>query len=346
MTNLPGNLERILGYASLAPNPHNCQPWQVKVLPEAGDTGAQLVVQSDSTRWLPHSDPTNRELLISIGSFWENLEQAATALGYEAQTEIVAAKTTDTDILKVKLLESRETNPPSAESLKLMENRYTNRMKFKKDPILPSHLEECLAVLPGNLAYYPRESDQGKWIAANEPEAMRQQVFHDGKQSEMAEWTRFSLSGAIERGDGTTAEMAGFSGITKFFWYHFMSPKHLLTKNVRNNTVTWMKRRVTHCAGFFALTSEDTTVPALLEAGRAYQRFALKCVQLNIQVSPMCQLVNEAPWNQRISDELGLTKPVQVVICAGYSNNFPNPLIRIRRPVKDFVRGETLQEGG
>jgi hypothetical protein len=275
--------------------------------------------------------------MLSIGAFWENLDQAANALGYEAQTEIVAAQTTDTDILKVKLVENRETNIPSDGPLKLMENRCTYRLKYKQQNISPSHLEECHALLPGMLAYFPRESPKGKWLAGNQIEAMRQQVFNDGKQEELAEWTRFSRSLAAERGDGTTAEMAGISGIGKFFWYTFMSPKSLLSKNARTSIVQGMKKRVTWCAGFFVLTSEDDSVPSLLHAGRALERLFLKCTQLNIQSTPLTQLVHEAPWYRQLGDELGLQKPIQMIVCAGYPGKPHQPGNHLRRPVKDFV---------
>ncbi len=334
MTNINGDLERILWYASLAPSTHNCQPWAVDLLP---GKNLELVIQSDSSRWLPRTDPGNRELMLSIGAFWENLEQAANALGFEVHTEIVAAQTTDTDILKVKLVENREITSPSSESLKSMENRYTNRLKYKQQDISPSHLEECLALSPGILAYFPRESQKGKWLAHSQIEAMRQQVFNDGKQKEMAEWTRFSRSLAAQRGDGTTAEMAGISGIGKFFWYTFMNPKSLLSKNARIGIVQIMKKRVTWCAGFFALYSEDDSVPSLLHAGRALERLFLKGTQLNIQATPLTQLVHEAPWNRQLGDQLGLEKPIQMIVCAGYPLKHHQTGTRLRRPVKDFV---------
>ena len=53
MINTPGHLEKILRYASLAPNPHNCQPWAVNVL---SSKDLEFVIQSDSSRWLPRTE--------------------------------------------------------------------------------------------------------------------------------------------------------------------------------------------------------------------------------------------------------------------------------------------------
>jgi nitroreductase len=74
---IPEHIAQILRYASLAPSSHNTQPWRVKIISDS-----EFIIQSDSTRWLPKVDPDNRELLLSIGAFWENLDQAALAFGF------------------------------------------------------------------------------------------------------------------------------------------------------------------------------------------------------------------------------------------------------------------------
>ena len=66
------------------------------------------------------------------------------------------------------------------------------------------------------------------------------------------------------------------------------------------------------------------------------EQLALKCSQLNIQVSTISQLINETPWDYQVKVKLGLEKPVQMVMIAGYSTKKPK-ILRIRRPVKDFV---------
>lgn len=336
MTDIPVHLEQIFRYASLAPNSYNCQPWRIKLVP---GSGVEWVVQSDSSRWLPYCDPANHGLLLSIGAFWENLILAANALGYEVHTKIMASRPIDTDILKMKLVEhpeSKDRPPGMSQMLDLMENRFTNHRMYKKTPLSPFHLEECQTLLPGSIAFFSRESEKGKWIAGNQVDAMKQQVFNDMKQEELAKWTRFSPSLAVQRGDGVTAEMAGFSGLTKFLCHAFMTPERLLSDTVRIQTVKWMKKRITRCAGFFAITSEDNSVSSLLQAGRVMEQLELKCTQLNIQVSTISQLINESPWNQDLTVKLGLENPVQMIMIAGYSDNRPK-IIRIRRPVKDFV---------
>jgi len=328
---IPEHIAQILRYASLAPSSHNTQPWRVKIISDS-----EFIIQSDSTRWLPKVDPDNRELLLSIGAFWENLDQAALAFGFEAQTEVLATNLKDMDILKVKLVKYLVKCPPQKDiRLELLKTRTTNRKPYEKRDLLPSHIEELKKLLPDHLAYFPRGSKEGEWIAKSLIDANRKQAFDDEKQKELTEWLRFSHSEASKKRDGLTAEMLGVSGIVKFFWYTFMSRKRALSKSFRNKGVKNVRNQVNSCAGFIVLTSDDLSVPSLLQAGREFERLALSCTELKIAIHPMSQLIEESPWKDQLKDSLDLLKPVQFVLRVGYSKAHPKP--SIRRPIKEFV---------
>lgn len=68
-----------LAYALLAPNPHNRQPWQVRL--EGKDSFALFC---DLDKRLPHTDPPNRQITIGFGTFLELFRQAAAEKGYRA----------------------------------------------------------------------------------------------------------------------------------------------------------------------------------------------------------------------------------------------------------------------
>ena len=71
-----------LSYAVLAPNPHNRQPWLIRL--EGEDA---LTLFCDQSRLLPETDPPNRQIVIGLGAFLELLRQAAAEAGYRLQTE-------------------------------------------------------------------------------------------------------------------------------------------------------------------------------------------------------------------------------------------------------------------
>ena len=79
------NEKEILFLASLAPSGHNTQPWFVKYIEPY-----HWIIGNDKSKWLTAVDPTQRETVLSIGSFLQNLEYAANNLGYDCQCKLVA----------------------------------------------------------------------------------------------------------------------------------------------------------------------------------------------------------------------------------------------------------------
>ena len=65
-----------LSHAILAPNPHNRQPWMVRL---DGEDGLTLFV--DTERLLPHTDPFSRQIVVGLGCFLETLVIAAAEKG-------------------------------------------------------------------------------------------------------------------------------------------------------------------------------------------------------------------------------------------------------------------------
>lgn len=73
---------RAAGWAVLAPNPHNRQPWLVEL------TGTDsLLLHCDLDRRLPVTDPLDRQITIGLGCFAELFRMAAAAAGLAARIE-------------------------------------------------------------------------------------------------------------------------------------------------------------------------------------------------------------------------------------------------------------------
>ena len=80
----PEDISRfVLSYAVLAPNSHNKQPW-IADISTAGEIGLSL----DTARLLPQTDPFNRQMMMSLGTFLELLVMAAAERGHRAELEL------------------------------------------------------------------------------------------------------------------------------------------------------------------------------------------------------------------------------------------------------------------
>jgi hypothetical protein len=70
----------VLAHGLLAPNPHNRQPWRVRL--EGADA---LSLSVDRARLLPETDPFGRQIIIGCGAFLELTALAAPRLGLSAE---------------------------------------------------------------------------------------------------------------------------------------------------------------------------------------------------------------------------------------------------------------------
>lgn len=71
-----------LRHAILAPNPHNRQPWLLKL-----DGDDRVIVTCDLAKRLPETDPYDRQITIGFGTFIELAGIAANARGYRMTVE-------------------------------------------------------------------------------------------------------------------------------------------------------------------------------------------------------------------------------------------------------------------
>jgi nitroreductase len=75
-------LKRLAAYATLAPSPHNTQPWQFRV------AGRSLTIGPDPSRALAVADPRRRAMAISLGCSAASVLVAAAASGLSMTLEI------------------------------------------------------------------------------------------------------------------------------------------------------------------------------------------------------------------------------------------------------------------
>ena len=117
----------ILFLASLAPSGHNTQPWFVKYIDKY-----HWIIGNYKSKWLMGVDPTQRETMLSIGAFLQNLEYAANNLGYACQFILLVTTNQDENVMEVKLVKSIETSKYDIEKIK---HRRTVRSNFLNDAL-------------------------------------------------------------------------------------------------------------------------------------------------------------------------------------------------------------------
>ena len=321
-------LRQLVDIASRSPSGHNAQPWTI-----VQTSGQSLVLRSEPSRWLPMIDPTNRELLLSFGALIETIRQAAPAVGYRVDVEVVADRAEASDIARIDL-----TAAPAVSSIApaLIRSRATTRTPFLPMELDANDVHHIVALDQTALAFVPRMSPQGRWLADATGEAFAQQTWDDRRQGELAEWLRFSRRGIRTRGDGLTPEALGLSPLARAVWYAAFSRRQALRPSFRRSSIKITRRQLEGCAGFLLVTSADRSLGALLEAGANYQRALLLATDLGVAHHTMSYALEENPWRQQIDPALQMERPIQFIVRIGRARHLARPSIR-RPATRMFV---------
>jgi hypothetical protein len=314
-------LLRLVALASRSPSGHNTQPWS---LVRTGER--RLLLRSQPSRWLPMVDPTNRELLLSFGALLETIRQAAPANGYRVDLQVLADEAQAADIAQVDLTATAAAD--SATAAALIRSRATTRTPFLPIELAASDVDQLLGLDPSALLFVPRQSPAGRWLADATAEAAAQQTWDDRRQSELAEWLRFSRREVRARGDGLTPQALGLPPVAREVWYAAFTRRQALRPWFRRSSIKRAGRQLKGCAGFLLVTSPDRSVGSLLDAGALYQRALLRATDLGVAHHTMSYALEEDPWRGQVDAALQLERPIQFIVRVGQARQLARPSIR------------------
>lgn len=324
---LDPSLREILYHASLAPSGHNAQPWTVRI-PEPG----RLILGTARERWLPGVDPTNRELLLSIGAFFENLVVAARHQGYDAGYRIVATSPVDQVLLEVSLRRAS----PVAFPLEKIRLRRTVRGHDLPMELKAEDVRALSEPFGGRLAFFPRGSAAAQYLEAGTIEANRIQAYREPAQEELSRWIRFTDKDGRRYRNGLTPESMEITGLSGWFVRHFMDRQSVLKSSFRDRAVDAARTQVQTHGGWLVLVSPDSSIATLIETGRDLERMLLGTRERMIAIHPMSQMLEESPFRDEVSREIGVSGTVQFILRAGYLKRYPDP-VSLRAPLAWFI---------
>ncbi len=321
--------KEILFLASLAPSGHNTQPWFVQYLEPY-----HWIIGNDRTKWLPAVDPNQRETMLSIGAFIQNLEYTAGDLGYICDWTLLAATNQDDRVMAVKLSKAASAK---AFDIAKIKNRRTVRSGFLGDVLQPKDIKDLVDSEPEWIHYLPATSQESQFINQQTIEANRLQADRDPAQQELADWMRFSSRDAEKYRDGLTTAGMEIEGVPGWVVRNFYGRDSVMKPDFRSRGVDQIKQAVATSAGWILITSQENSVAALLETGRRMQRLFLKVREKGIAIHPMTQILEEAPTQKILNQSIGISEPIQFILRTGYVKSYPPP-VSLRRPVDGFVR--------
>ncbi len=333
--NVPGALplkpdeREILYLASLAPSGHNTQPWSVTYLEHY-----HWIIGNDKAKWLPAVDPTQRETMLSIGAFLQNLIFAANHVGYACAINVLATTNQDKHVAEVKLTKSGGLPDFDVDKIK---TRRTVRSHQLPDALTQADQTYLFSEEKQFFHYFPNTSKEYKLLNEQTIAANRVQSYRDAAQKELADWVRFSSNDVKKYADGLTMSSMEINGIAGYIVRNTYDKSSVMKNDFREKNIDTVRAEVAQSAGWLLITSPDNLPATLLETGGRMQRLFLNVREKNIALHPMTQVLEEPAFTRVINQSVGITDSIQFMLRLGYVKNYPDP-VSVRRPVDWFVR--------
>lgn len=249
----------ILFLASLAPSGHNTQPCFIK---HRGPF--RWLVGNDKKRWLPGVDPTQRETILSIGAFLQNMEYAASSLGYVCRFDTLAKSNQDKDVVSVKLTKSGQA--PAYDMQRII-NRRTVRSNYLSTPLKTADLTYLVNSETDFIHALPNYVKEHRWLNEQTIEANRIRSYRDVARRELADWIRFSGDDAATHRDGLTTAGMEIDGVPGWVLRNFYRKSAVMKPAFRDQSIDAVRKEVVNSAGGLLITSKGNDVATLLDTG-------------------------------------------------------------------------------
>ena len=319
----------ILSLASLAPSGHNTQPWFVQYVEPY-----HWIIGNDRSKWLPGVDPIQRETMLSLGAFAQNVEYAASSFGLSCEWTLLAKTNQDEQVLDVRLKQ----NPSTARfDVAPIVARRVVRSGYLPDPLKNEDVNDLFGSEREFFRYLPVGSPESTYINEQTIEANRLQTYRDPAQQELANWIRLSSRDAALYRDGLTTASMEIEGVSGLVVRNFYSKSDVMKVEFREQGLAKVREQVSSSAGWILVTSKGNAVTDLLETGRRMQRLFLKIREKGIAIHPMTQILEEPSTKDAFARSVGVTDETQFILRTGYVKEYPLP-VSLRRPVEWFVR--------
>ncbi len=291
---------KVLSYAILCPNPHNKQPWIIKL---TGELSFDLYV--DPERLLPETDPIYRQIHIGQGTFLETLAIAATGLGYRADIQYFPAgmygntELINKPVASITLLKDASVQPDPL--FKHLLTRHSNKREYQKQPLTVHELNRLQnfhspdAVCKFTLLDSPKDLKKLEQVLT---QAMKIEVGDRRRDLETIKMFRFNAQELTTYRDGFGVAQAGVTGIKKILVENLLLNRESVEKDPTDfgiEAVNMTQKTAASTATFGWLTTAGNSRLDQVLAGREYCRINLKTTAMGLAQHPMSQVLQEYP---------------------------------------------------
>ncbi|TGG92427.1 twin-arginine translocation pathway signal protein [Natronospirillum operosum] len=327
-----------LSYGLLAANPHNIQPWLIRL-----EAPRQFSLFVDPERLLPETDPVHRQIHIGQGTFLENVSIAAGALGYVADISLFPEgeyNNSTLEDLPVAHVHLRPSDIDISDPLfDAILDRQTNKRPYTDEPVRATERSSLRTLANYPLARGPEPDFALHWHwfdTDTEREAMTEligqamavEVSDHDRHLETWRLFRFNEEEVERYRDGFSYGNNGITGLRRWLVERLYS-----RESARDSDSSWAQFPVDQhyeiaasAPLFGALSTTGNTRRDQVLLGRHYQRLNLAATRLGIAIHPHSQILQEYPdmasLQARLHSQFGFGEntTVQMLYRMGYAD--------------------------
>jgi len=288
---------KVIAYAILCPNPHNKQPWLIKLTSQLN-----LELYVDQTRLLPETDPFARQIHIGQGCFLETLSIAASGLGYQADIEYFPQGEYSNVVIEkhpvARVLLTKNTDIKKDPLFKYILNRQSNKREYDNSRLLSFQKSQLQAIpiAKGTALTLHQSESEVKYLRELLTEAMIIESNNKARDLETIKMFRFNAQEVEKYKDGFGLEHQGISGIKKFMIESLFLDRGKTEKDPTDfgkQSVNITRSICESSSSFAWLTTEGNSRLQQVNVGRDYCRLNLTTTAMGLAQHPMSQVLQE-----------------------------------------------------
>jgi molybdopterin/thiamine biosynthesis adenylyltransferase/nitroreductase len=320
---LEDKLRFLLNYAILAPSTHNTQPWQFRIKDN------KIEVLADMSRALPVSDPTNREMYLTLGTVLTNIVVTGHHFGFQTQVNRLPDQSNKSLIATIQF-DPGQSQTELSSLFPAITQRHSNRHLYDLKPLPSALLDQIISLNGDPTLVITLLTDRvvinqiGELLASGSQQMMKDEAF----RGELSAWLRHNATKEKDGMPGFTLGLDPIQAILGSF----------LIKNYdMGESQSQKDKELLLSSSALGVISASTDDPlSWVKAGELFEKILLLTTLKGVQHSVYASLVELGDLHEKLESLLQLSGRAQLFFRLGYSDTESG--LSPRRPLSEVLK--------
>lgn len=307
----------LVRYAVLAPSAHNTQPWTFVV------SGNHALLMPEFSRALAVSDPTHRELYLSLGCALANLLIAAEHIGFRTTVEEFPSGE-GKPVARVAVASGGRESSETAALFAAMPRRHSNRTAYEPRPVPNTVVQRLRAHVshPTVHLVLVEQRDKIAFLAELTARATRETMGRPAFRGELSRWVRNNFT---RRPDGMPGYSVGVPDVPSL-----LAPLMVRLPPTVKAEAKKAQALVASSPLVAILSTQDDNPRGWVRVGETLERVWLAAVASGLKAAPYAGPFEAGTMHADVERLLGISDARAVAMLRlGYGPDDPHPSPRL-----------------